>query len=89
MMESENGLSMLMSRPLVTQYLGALPCTLLTWPGAAERERILIGDFHFHCELPLKEKHLQIQSGLHPSLLDPLHILDPVGPRHEMKNRKK
>ena len=36
MMESENGLSMLMSRPLVTQYLGALPCTQVTWPGAAE-----------------------------------------------------
>ena len=48
---------------------GATVCS----PGQV-RERILIGDFHFHCKLALKQKHLQTQSGLHPSLLDQLHI---------------
>ena len=59
---NEDPISHLVSR-------GATVCSL-----GQVRERILIGDFHFHCKLPLKQKHLQTYSGLHPSLLDPLHI---------------
>ena len=60
--------------PLVTWATEALPCRPGVTGQAGQRDGILIGDFHFHCELPLKQKHLQIQGGLHPSLLDPLHI---------------
>ena len=75
-MESGEWVHYANERPLVTWATEALPCVDPGSPTgqAGPRDGILIDDFHFHCELPLKQKHLQIQGGLHPSLLDPLHI---------------